>query len=147
MARAAWTSLPFSASMSRMSASRMMSRRTLPSAVAGWSAGLNRIRMGLMPKVRAAAAVCMHQLDWRPAQVMTTSAFFSSHVPDDELELARLVAAEGQARQVVALDVDLRPAQPGREPLELAQGGRAVDEVDAGEPVDDFENALDAFGP
>ena len=31
-----------------------------------------------MPKVRAAAAVCMHQLDWRLAQVMTTSAFFSS---------------------------------------------------------------------
>ena len=31
-----------------------------------------------MPKLRAAAAVCMHQLDWRPAQVMTTSAFFWS---------------------------------------------------------------------
>ena len=68
------------------------------------------------------------------------------HVPDDELELARLVAAEGQARQVVALDVDIGAAQAGREPLELPQRRRAVDEVDAGKPVDPVEDVLGLVG-
>ena len=66
--------------------------------------------MGSIPYFLAAAAVCRHQFDWRLPQVMTVSAFFSRMSAEDEFELPRLVAAESQARQVVALDVDLGPA-------------------------------------
>jgi len=43
---------------------------------------------------------------------------------DQELELARLIAAEAETGRVIALDQDLRPAEVRREPRQrLERGG------------------------
>ena len=63
-------------------------------------------------------------------------------------ELAQLVAAHGQGRGVVALDVDVA-AGPGRQALELFQGGGVAEQVEAvetGELLFDHESARNREG-
>jgi len=52
-------------------------------------------------------------------------------IGDDELELAGLVAAAGEAGEVVALDPDLGPAEVVREPAERVHRGRQARQLEA----------------
>ena len=52
---------------------------------------------------------------------------------EQELELAGLVAAEREAGRVVALDQDVRAAEPRRQPGQRLERGRQVAEAGAGE--------------
>jgi hypothetical protein len=59
-------------------------------------------------------------------------------------ELAQLVAAHGQRRQVIALDVHLA-AEPGGQPFEFFQRRRVIEQVEAGKAVQllfDHESVL-----
>ena len=54
-------------------------------------------------------------------------------IPDEQLELAHLIAAAGESRQVVALDEDLRSAQGAREPGEKLDRSGERGQGDAGQ--------------
>ena len=83
-----------------------------------------------MPATTAAAAVARAWLDWAAPAVISVVGALGEGIADQELELADLVAAEGEAGQIVPLDQDARTLRRvhrerpgGVEPPEVASAG------------------------
>ena len=75
----------------------------------------------MRPSFAAAASVRRQWFDWTAPHVISVSAPFAERIGDEELELARLVAAAREAQQVVALDVEIGAAEQRRKPLHLLE--------------------------
>ena len=73
-----------------------------------------RIRSQVSPSFAAAAAVWRAWFDCTAPKVITRAGPLRQRLAHQELELARLVAAGGQPRAIVALDVEGRAVRPQR---------------------------------